>query len=378
MPPRAMRPSISWLLILVLAGVACGKRDDPTPPVPVIPEATSDLVVAQRGQQLALSWSFPTLTTAGRNLTGFDRIELLRHVQTLPPDLPGVDAPVTSTDEPWEKQLFRKVPAVSDPVYRRDAEVVASLTAEQVPGSVAGSKIMYTDELPFRENDRPIRVTYSVRTIFGDATSEPGNRAAIIPLTVSGPPQNLTADPLPTGVRLSWEPPADAGQSPPLGYFVYRLTEQGTAPDGLRPVNEAPTTETSYTDLPPYGTWTYAVTAVRDLGPPPVESSHAGPLVREFRDLQPPPAPTEVVTLLGERSVRILWQASEAGDLAGYHVYRAVEGREASRLTSTPVSATELSDTPPPGSQYVYSVTAVDASGNESQRAAASPVLVPR
>lgn len=375
-----MRPSISWLLIFALAGMACGKRDDPTPPVPVIPAATSDLVVAQRGQQLVLAWSFPTLTSAGTNLPGVDRIEVLRHIQTLPPDLPGVDDMPTAgtTGAPWEREMFRKVAPPSDAVFQRDADVIATLDRDRIPGAVSGSRIMYTDVPSFRPDGRPVRITYSVRTHFADASSEPGNRAEIIPLEVSGPPRNLVADASAAGVVLTWDAPADADEHQPVGYFVYRLTAEGTAPGGPEPVNSAPVTDTTYTDLPPFGTWTYAVTAVRDVGPPPVESAHVGPVESEFRDLQPPPQPTDVVTLLGEQTVRLLWEGVDAGDVAGYHVYRALEGQTATRLTTSPQPATEFSDTPPAGASYVYSVTAVDNAGNESSPAAAAPVLIPR
>ena len=46
--------------------MACGKRGDPRPPVPVIPAATSDLVVTQRADRVLLSWAYPALTTAGK------------------------------------------------------------------------------------------------------------------------------------------------------------------------------------------------------------------------------------------------------------------------------------------------------------------------
>src|SRR5258708_12990320 len=54
------------LLLIVLS--ACGKRGDPHPPLPVIPKATSDLVVAQRGGKVLPSWSYPSLTTPGTTL----------------------------------------------------------------------------------------------------------------------------------------------------------------------------------------------------------------------------------------------------------------------------------------------------------------------
>jgi hypothetical protein len=37
-------------------------------PPPVIPKATTDLLVAQRGPKVLLSWGYPSLTTAGKSM----------------------------------------------------------------------------------------------------------------------------------------------------------------------------------------------------------------------------------------------------------------------------------------------------------------------
>jgi hypothetical protein len=50
----------------------------------MIPAATSDLVVTQRADRVLLSWSYPALTTAGKNLTEVRRISIYRYEETLP------------------------------------------------------------------------------------------------------------------------------------------------------------------------------------------------------------------------------------------------------------------------------------------------------
>src|SRR5438128_1707621 len=75
----------------VMLLIACGKRGDPHPPVPVIPKATSDLVVAQRGAKVILSWSLPSLTTTGQKLASIRRIVLYRYVEELPVAQPPRD-----------------------------------------------------------------------------------------------------------------------------------------------------------------------------------------------------------------------------------------------------------------------------------------------
>ena len=73
-----------FLAALALVVLACGKRGDPHPPIPVIPAATSDLVVTQRADRVLLSWSYPSLTTAGKNLPDVRRISIYRFEEPLP------------------------------------------------------------------------------------------------------------------------------------------------------------------------------------------------------------------------------------------------------------------------------------------------------
>src|ERR687892_21149 len=82
--PLEFAPVKKLVAVALLLFVFCGKRGDPRPPVPVIPQATSDLVVAQRAGQVILSWSYPALTTAGRSLTDVRRISIYRYVESLP------------------------------------------------------------------------------------------------------------------------------------------------------------------------------------------------------------------------------------------------------------------------------------------------------
>lgn len=377
-----MRLTAHWLcLLLIPAAIACGKRDDPTPPVPVIPEATSDLVVAQRGSQLILGWSYPKLTTAGRNIPAVDAIEVRRLVETLPPDTPSIDQiPLPpASGAPWERQLFEAIPAPTETRFNRDAEIIATLARDRIPASVAGARVIFVDEPPLRADDgRPVRLSYSVRTLTGDTWSSTGNIVHVVPLELSGPPRNLRAEAAVSAVQLQWDPPADSDERPPVGYFVYRFGDETTSIDPGTPLTQAPVSGTSYSDTPPYGRWSYAVTAVRDAGPPAVESRPTDLVTVEFSDRQPPAAPAEVLTLLEDPAVRIVWNAVEASDLAGYHVYRSVEGGERVRLTTEPVTELILRDeSPPRGATYVYAVTSVDVVGNESEATAAAPVVIP-
>src|SRR5436853_4636179 len=92
MPSRLESAPVRKLSIVFFAVLfACGKRGDPRPPVPVIPKATSDLVVTQRGSKVILTWSYPSLTTSGQTLRDLRRVVVYRVTEELPVPQAGRD-----------------------------------------------------------------------------------------------------------------------------------------------------------------------------------------------------------------------------------------------------------------------------------------------
>src|SRR5712692_339 len=303
------------LLLFVLS--ACGKRGNPHPPVPIIPKATSDLVVAQRGPQVLLSWSFPSLTTAGQNLTKVRRVVVYRAVEELPVAQPPRDAgnlPAGETDPkvPPPIALFSKVPPLTPAQFVKVRTRIDSIESARLPGSTVGAKLTYEDTPPFHTADgRPVRLDYAVVTEGFSASSDLSNIASLVPIDVPVPPPSLTATAKAEGVVLEWTPPATSitAKAKPFvaGYNVYRLSQGETASSFETPVNTSPVSKTTYTDVPPYGTFTYRVTAVSSASPR-IESDPSPPATATFKDLLPPPPPTGLTALVEAKAVRLVWE----------------------------------------------------------------------
>jgi hypothetical protein len=101
--------------------------------------------------------------------------------------------------------------------------------------------------------------------------------------------------------------------------------------------------------------------------------------VAHVLDTAPPATPTGTVAAVeGSANVRVRWSANSDADLAGYMVYRALATTGPfTRLTSTPIVTTDYLDAPAPDTLAAwYSVSAVDAAGNESARGAAVRVFL--
>jgi len=383
------------LVVPVFVLVACGKRGDPKPPVPIIPQATSDLVVTQRADNVILSWSYPALTTAGRSLTNVRRISIYRYDEELPVPAGGRDPNAlqpgnVDPTQPQPQAQFARIPTISQVQFAKLSHRIYSIEKANFSTATSGAKLIYTDTPPTRSADgRPVRVNYAVVTEGGTAHSDYSNLAILVPLPVSVPPASLAATAKTEGVTLNWSAPTQTttGTGGPIviGYNIYR-SAPGQAPGELAaPINPSLVTTTTFTDAPPYGEHEYRVTAVAASGPPLVQSDASAPARVTFKDLVAPPAPTGLEALVETGAVRLIWDPVQAPDLAGYRLYRTegvghVNIKEAGTIPlGPPVTTNSWVDSRADlGIAYKYAVTAIDKNGNESARVWTNWVVVPK
>lgn len=380
----------------IVLAVACGKRGDPHPPVPVIPKAISDLVVAQRGAKVILSWSFPSMTTANQKLGGMRRIVLYRYTEELPVGQPPRDSKSVLPGDidptvPTAISLFAKVPPIGPQQFTRLRQRIDSIESDDLPSATVGAKLVYEDT-PFHTSDgRPVRVNYAAVTEGLTARSEMSNIATIVPIDVPMPPDSVTAAARPEGIVLTWKAPEKnmTGAEKPrvVGYNVFRTAPNQAADQLTTPLNATPIAKTTYTDVPAYGPYQYVVTAIAATGTPRIESDPSAPAKAEFKDLQPPATPAGLTALLETNAVRLVWDPVDAPDLLGYVIWRT-EGAGMQDIKPVgkvplvfdhPIAQTNYTDpTVKAGISYYFEVESVDKSGNHSKPAKTDWVLVPK
>src|SRR5687768_11185482 len=172
-------------IVMVSLLLACGKRGDPRPPVPVIPQAASDLVVTQRGSNVILSWSYPALSTSGQSLGPVRSVVVYRYVEELPVPVAGRDPATVLPGDidptvPEPIALFAKVPALTPAQFTRLRQRIDSIEGANLPGATVGTRLIFEDRPAFRTSDgRPVRITYAVVTEGLSAESEPSNLVTI-------------------------------------------------------------------------------------------------------------------------------------------------------------------------------------------------------
>jgi hypothetical protein len=164
------------------------------------------------------------------------------------------------------------------------------------------------------------------------------------------------------------EASADEGGIPFAGFNVYRrrATERTWGPP-IRSVG--PRADNLLDDTARLNErYIYAVTAVASRRPVVVESDFAEEVEIGYLDRFAPPRPSGLVALTEGSQVRLVWEASEAPDLAGYRIYRrSPDTQEFRPLTDEAVASAGYTDRDlASGATYTYQVTAVDAVGNES------------
>jgi hypothetical protein len=375
------------LLLFFVLAIACGKRGDPKPPVPVIPQATTDLVVTQRADKVLLSWSYPSMTTAGKSLTDIRRISVFRYVEDLPV-APGGRDPKTlqpgdvDPTEPQPIAMFSKIPTIPEAQFVKLSTRVDSMEKANLANATAGARLLFTDSPPLRSTDgRPVRLTYAIVTEASAARSAPSNLAIIVPLPVAIPPADVKAEAKANGVTVSWSEPKESvgNQGAPVitGYYIYRTAYKETPTELTVPINTAPVKGTMYTDVPAFGDHDYRVAAVATTGPPILQSELSAPVSVRFKDLVPPPVPAKITALVETNTIRLLWDAVTAPDLAGYRLYRGegvgfgatVKDLGSYDLLNRTLTETTYADAKIElGISYRYAVTSIDTSGNESAK----------
>ena len=206
--------------------------------------------------------------------------------------------------------------------------------------------------------------TYSYAVVAVDTSgnaSDPSDPATAIPRDAGPPaaPTGLAATPGDRQVELTWD------AAPEVDVVSYRVWRDGVQ---VAVVSDPTFTDTGLTNGVPYE---YAVMAVDDSGN---DSAPSDPVPATPVDLDPPAVPTGLAARPSDGAVTLSWDDPAEYDLDGYRVLR--DGVEVAFVSGSPWTDSGLTN----GVEVVYTLVAVDTSGNESapsDPAAATPAEGP-
>jgi hypothetical protein len=318
---------------LLLLG--CGYPGPVLPPSPEIPPPVVDLAAIERGDQIIITFHTPPRTTDNVPIKHFNEIDLRVGPALVPFDFQSWS--VTAKQYPVES------PPPNDPL---DPQPIAMTESISLEGLL----------------DKHVAIAVRTSIKRGDHFSSWSNRVVFDvtrPLTV---PALLDPHASVEGVVLDWQA-VDAAK----GYRILRqapvdktLVEMGNS-DQAHYVDT-----TSQFDVP----YSYQVIAL---------NGNSESLPSELKTITPrdtfaPTVPSRVTALTGPESVELSWQRSPETDLAGYYVYRAVNGGPFERQGDI-VNLPAFSDRKVEhGKTYRYQISSVDKSNNESAKSAVTEV----
>ncbi len=332
------------------------------PPLRAVPAATKDLAATQQGGQIVLSFTYPKTTPAGTALPGISAVEILEAVKPAAPD--GKVNPMDPKEFAVAAKPRTRVEGADLTTATSGDRLVLSLPVPAAPtptGTTAAA---------------PLEAHYfAVRTFGAEGDrSELSNVASVVPKAPPPPPGQVTVTARADGVLVEWTPvPGAAG-----GYNVYRRDALERFHGG-QPAHAASAQEQSWLDTAArFGdSYIYTVTALAQREPV-VESAIGSEHEVRYQDRFPPGVPAELVALAEPGRVRLVWRPVDAGDLAGYIVYRRDGNGSFVRIMAEPLATPEYNDKAvTAGQTYTYRVTAIDKTGNESDAGAEVRAEVP-
>lgn len=349
--PVSLRLALGLSLVLaVLPIVGCGKKGEPLPPLRTIPLPTTDLSVYQQGRLILFDLAYPSTTLSGLPLGGIDTLELYAMTKPLPDPTAA-----------W--------PSAEPAEFEAAGKLLQRFSGADLQAAVAGDRLQFQLPLASPLPSSPLATIYAVRSTKAGETSNYSNRVTLVAREPMAPPKGLAVEAQADGIHLRWESDAAA-----QGFDIFRRDAQNKSYG--QAIARVPGGERVFVDqTASFGNkYIYTVRAVANANPL-VHSDPAGEREVGYEDRYAPPVPGNILAL-GERgTVRLRWDASPGTDVAGYLIWRKDPARDFTKLTATPLLATEFTDRGlASGLTFEYVLQAVDKSGNESPRS--TPVSV--
>jgi hypothetical protein len=357
--------SLALGLCLLIAG--CATIGPPQPPSLELPKPPTDLRATRRGDKVLLTWTIPTLTTDRQSVRSPGPTRICRG---LDPVLSSCATPVGEAAPPQNLADMRK----------SAGQKAAASYSDTLPGEL--------------ERDHPLGfITYAVEALNTAGRGAGPSNQVHVPLVPTLPsPQDFNARVTGEGVALTWTGYLlSLTDLQPVRYLyrVYRRQEGSQQPVlvGQLPLGIDPhpsLTDQSFEWEKTYYYHATTVTVIAQPGKPEIQvEGDDTPDLKVFADdVFPPAVPSGLQAVFSgpgqEAFIDLIWAPVTDVDLAGYNVYRHEAGKAPEKVNS------ELMKTPAyrdqnvvSGKDYFYSVSAVDARGNESAQSEEMSERVP-
>jgi fibronectin type 3 domain-containing protein len=340
---------LAFILLTLPAGLNCGKRAVPLPPIERVQQRV-EINGNQQGNLVILSWSMPAINAADNSILNIDRIDIYRLIEP-------INTSLSLTEENFAS---RSTLIASIPISKND---------------FARKLLTYSDTLEFAGQDARLR--YAIRFVNNSGQKAAFSNFLLIEPTskIADKPVNVKATISETAVTLNWDAPETNvdGSKPAniLGYNVYVSNERME----MKLKNSTPIANTAFMDnFFSFGTnYKYFVRTV-SLGSngEPIESLNSNIIEVSPKDIFPPSSPSALTIAAAPNNLSIFFAVNPETDIAGYYIYRSTNPNPKTLdwilLTPEPITTNTFQDNKvESGKTYYYRLKAVDKSGNLSE-----------
>jgi hypothetical protein len=390
--------STSILAIVVLFAISCGKKGPIYPPLVNVPKPIEELSAFQRGANIVLSWNNPTMYIDGSELEEITRVDIWLLItsdeaapdkeeeQEVAEEVVPEEAEEESQDEAEQDEGEQRIDpmTVSAESFPEDADFVASIAQELFSDyrnetqeqSLTGEFVCFYPISP--EDFEGKTYTFALKVWSKKKESDFSALISVKPKALPHPPAGLTTEVFEDKIQIEWTPPGkNIDDSSPVevkGYNVYRKSEE----EGKHLVNTGLILDTTFSDSEFQfdEKYTYYVRASVSESSPFLESADSEPLEIVPKDTFPPKMPKGLVAVPGDDFVSLSWDINRESDLAGYKVWRKSSTDEKFTALGELIRDNVYNDTTVRrDKRYEYSVSAVDKSGNESEKSKSISVV---
>lgn len=367
--------TLATVAAVALAAVACGKRGDPLPPLRRSPLPVADLRLAQRGDQLVITFTTPRTTVSGAKL-GLMDVDLVHRLGAGPFDEQAVRKTVKAAPgEALEERLPLPPPGTLvryKAIVRTDGQrspeaappPFAAVAPPEPPKNVVAEVV--ATGLRLRFTPAPLPTPSPSPSPAATDTPSPAPTEAPTPTASPAPAVPATtpaADASPSPAPAVAPTPTPAPTPPTAGTHVYRRPADGAygAPLTTDPIADAVYEDTT---AALEARVCYELRTVVSTSPL-VESAATGEVCLVRRDIVPPSAPRGLTALEREGGIDLEWSAVSDADVVAYRVYRTASGGTPQRVAEVAEPRYRDEALPAAARVLVYQVAAVDKAGNE-------------
>lgn len=344
-------------------------------------QLVSNLRARREGNKVHLSWTQPLQVSDQQSIvTRLVSARVCRFISS-----------ATSTASKTQMTCTQPVGTIASHQARR------GVTNTRFAANDVKVAMRFTDVLPedLEASESPQFAVYALELMDGSGRRlGTSNQVSVLlapTLVVKGLHSELDA----RGVYLIWE---DDSENPPASlHFDYRVyrREKGRSQKievpylqavvHMRDGNRWTAVDTNFEWEKAYSYWIRPITKVyaadgKQIGE--VEGEESAPVTVTTHDVFPPAVPQGLLVLVSEdprkKFVDLIWAPNQEKDLAGYNVYRSENAGPMKRINSVPIQMLSFQDASVvAGHTYLYSVSAVDMTGNESARSPAGTAVQP-